>query len=104
MSESAQIAEVMGLLHEAMAALHPVHREALGRALIPARALGVDNSPGEFVIAVAKLGDSFLYWSEIEEGWELAIPSQAGTIPSRGCNQFELKHVLYQALGDPNAV
>jgi hypothetical protein len=104
MSESAQITEVMGLLNEAMASLHPVHREALSQALIPARAVGVDDSPGESVIAVAKLGGALLYWSEIEEGWELAIPSQAGTIQSRGCNQFELKHVLYQALGDPNAV
>ena len=26
-----------------------------------------------------------------------------GNIASRGCNQYELRHVLYRALGDPNA-
>lgn len=48
------------------------------------------------MVAVAAFGDKLLYWSDIEEGWELAVPSSCGSIESRGCNQFELKHVLDQ--------
>lgn len=104
MTRSTEIAEVLSLLNLAKAALHPGHFAALERALIEPRKLGVEDSPGEFVVAVAAFGDALLYWSEFEEGWELAVPSQAGTIPSRGCNQFEMGHVLYQAVGPGNAV
>jgi hypothetical protein len=104
MSRSAEIAEVLSQLKQAKGTLHPRHLDELERALIEPRKLAVENSPGEFVVAVAAFGQAVLYWSEVEEGWELAVPSQAGTIPSRGCNQFELGHVLYQAVGPANAV
>jgi hypothetical protein len=99
MSRSAEIVEVVSLLNLAKATLHPGHLDALERALIAPRKLAVEDSPGEFVVAVAAFREALLYWSEVEEGWELAVPSQAGTIPSRGCNQYELGHVLYQAVG-----
>jgi hypothetical protein len=104
MGGNAEIAEVMALFKLAKATLRRRHLDALERALIAPRALAVEDSPGEFVVAVAAFGESLLYWSDVEEGWELAIPSQAGTIPSRGCNQFELGHVLYQVVGPANAV
>lgn len=87
-----------------MAMVPPAHREALECALIAPRKLAIEDSPGEFVVAVAAFGDKLLYWSDVEEGWELEVPSQAGTIPSRGCNQFKLGHVLYQTLGPADAV
>jgi hypothetical protein len=104
MSRSTDIAEVVSLLELAKATLHPSHLDALEQALIAPRTLTVDDSPGEFVVAVAAFGEALLYWSDVEEGWELAVPSQAGTIPARGCNQFELGHVLYQTVGPANAV
>src|SRR5438105_985237 len=96
MSQSAQIAEVLGLLNQAMVTLQPVHRDMLKQALIAPRMLPVADSPGESVVAVAAFGEALLYWSEAEEGWELGVPSRDGSIPFRGCNQFELQHVLCQ--------
>lgn len=104
MSGSAEIAEVQALLKLAKATLHPRHLGALEGALIAPRTMAEEDSPGEFVVAVAAFGESLLYWSDLEEGWELVVSSQAGTIPSRGCNQFELGHVLYHAVGPANAV
>jgi hypothetical protein len=104
MTRTAEIAEVVSLLKLAKATLHPGHLAVLERALIEPRKLAIDDSPGEFVVAVAVFGDALLYWSEVEEGWELAVPSPAGSIPTRGCNQFELGHVLYQAVGPADAV
>ncbi|XSC47318.1 hypothetical protein ACF1BQ_018420 [Bradyrhizobium sp. RDT10] len=86
-----------------MASLHPQHRAALERALIRPRTVGLSDAPGEFVVAVAVLDEKLLYWSDIEEGWELAVPDGRGNIPSRGCNQYELRHVLYQVFGAPDA-
>jgi hypothetical protein len=104
MARSTEIVAVVSLLKLAKATLYPGHLAALERALIEPRKLAIDDSPGEFVVAVAAFGDALLYWSEVEEGWELAVPSSAGTIPSRGCNQFELGHVLYHAVGPADAV
>ncbi len=86
-----------------MASLHPAHRAALERALIRPRTVGVSGPPGGFVVAVAVLDEKLLYWSDIEEGWEIEAPDGRGNITSRGCNQFELRHVLYQVFGDPDA-
>ncbi|WP_334409967.1 hypothetical protein [Bradyrhizobium sp. AZCC 1721] len=86
-----------------MASLHPQHRAALEGALIRPRTAGVSDCPGEFVVVVAVLDDKLLYWSDVEEGWELEVPDARGNIASRGCNQFELRHVLYQVFGDPDA-
>jgi hypothetical protein len=99
MHRNAHADEVLSLLLQAMSALHAPHKAALERALIAPRYLAVEDSPGESVVAVAAFGRELLYWSDVEEGWELAIPSEGGTIPTRGCNQFELGHVLHRALG-----
>jgi hypothetical protein len=86
-----------------MASLHPQHRAALESALIDPRTVGVSDSPEEFVVAVAVLDKKLLYWSDLEEGWELEAADGRGNIASRGCNQFDLRHLLHQVFGDPNA-
>ena len=96
--------EVLELLRSAMASLPAAHRHALQSALIPPTRVPVDDCPGEFVIAVAQFEQGVLYWSDVEEGWEVEPLTAEGTIPSRRCNQFELKHVMYQLRGEPNAV
>ena len=58
--------------------------------------------PGEAVWAVAKHEDKFLYWSDVEDGWELEALQPNGGIQNRGCNQFELHHIMYQLFGDPD--
>ena len=96
--------EVLALLHSEMATLAPFHRHALQAALIAPKRISVEDSPGESVVAVASFDNVLLYWSDVEEGWEIAAPSEAGTIPTRGCSQFELGHVMYQLYGEPHAV
>ena len=102
MSREPEISQVTRLLVTEMASLHPKHRAALERALIRPRTVGVTGAPGGFVVAVAVLDEKLLYWSDIE-GWELEAPDGRGNITSRDCNQFELRHVLYQVFGDPDA-
>ena len=99
----AEIAEVISLLERDMESLHPEHRAALAKALIPARKVPVADCPGESVVAVASIQGKLLYWSDVEDGWELEAPGPSGKIESRGCNQFELEHITHQVFGDPNA-
>lgn len=103
MFQHEDVGEVLTLLRDAAARLSSAQREALERALITPRRLLVEDSPGEFVVAVAAFGDKLLYWSDVEEGWELVAPSSRSSIASRGCNQFELTHVLNQVEGSGNA-
>jgi hypothetical protein len=103
MSHESEISKVVSLLAADMASLHPRHRAALQRALITPRKVPVTEAPGGFVVAVAGFGGKLLYWSDIDEGWELEAPDARGDLAARGCNQFELRHVLYPALGDPDA-
>ncbi len=104
MFRPATIAEVTELFEDSLRRLHPEHRAAIESARVAPRELPVADSPGEYVVAVAAFGDMLLYWSDVEEGWELERPDHEGGIGSRGCNQFELTHLMYQMLGDPNAV
>ena len=54
-------------------------------------------------VFLSLVDENLLYWSDIEEGWELAVPDGCGNIASRGCNQFDLQDLLYQVLGAPDA-
>ena len=103
MALKSQIPQVIELLKADMQSLCPEHRAALEKARIAPREILVTDDPGAFVIAVANMNGKLLYWSEIEEGWELEPLNEAGEIPFRGTNQYELFHVLNQALGTPSA-
>ena len=103
MSRDEEIAEVLTYLNNDKVALVPTHQDALEKALISPLKLSVADSPGEFVVAVAAFGSKLLYWSDIEEGWELASVDGQKKISTRGCNQFELGHIMYQLFGDPYA-
>jgi predicted ABC-type transport system involved in lysophospholipase L1 biosynthesis ATPase subunit len=102
-AQSPEIADVMALLQTDMNALHSSHRIALERALVEPRKVPVADSPGEYVVVVAALAGKLLYWSDIEEGWELALLDDQQRIASRGANQFELSHILDQTFGKPDA-
>ena len=96
-----EASEVLELLHQEMASLPRAHRSALQRALILARKVPVADSPSEHVVAVASFGARLLYWSDIEEGWEIEALDERGRISTRGSNQFELGQALWQELGAP---
>jgi hypothetical protein len=58
---------------------------------------------GETVVVIAEIDGDILYYSDVEDGWELESPSQSGGVAFRGCNQFELGHLAHQRFGDPNS-
>ena len=104
MSDSKQIAfqEVETLLQEEIKELHPGHRLLFQKMRIPFKTVPVDAHPGEYVIVVAEYEGKMLYYSEIEEGWELEEPTSRGGITEREANQFELTHIMWQLFGDPD--
>jgi hypothetical protein len=99
MRNDPNISEVLQLLRTEMKQLSESHRRVLTLALVEPKKLSIENSPGEFVVAVATFNGKLLYWSDIEEGWELETPNSNGCIPTRGTSQFSLEHVLNQQSG-----
>ena len=95
--------EVAGLLEGEMAALHPRHRSMFEAMRVPLRQVPISNVSGEHVFVVAEYQGKILYFSDIEDGWELVEPDDQGGIAVRGCNQFELGHIMGQVFGDPDA-
>ena len=91
------------LLAVAIARLEQTHRKRFEAALVPPRAVPVTDSPGETVLVVAEYEGRIIYWSDIEEGWECELPNKSGGIDNRGCNQFELLHIVRQIFGVPDA-
>ena len=98
-----EIAEVITYLEHDKVSLSPAHRDALEKALISPLKLNVEDSPGEFVVAVAAFGNNLLYWSDVEEGWELINVGGQGKIRTRGGNQFKLGHIMNQLFGNSYA-
>ncbi|HEX2827225.1 MAG TPA: hypothetical protein VHP37_12830 [Burkholderiales bacterium] len=66
---------------------------------ITPRQVPVTGSPSEYVYVVAEYQGKVLYWSDVEDGWELQSLNSTGGITERGSNQFELKHVIVQLFG-----
>lgn len=82
--------------------LHPKHQRLVSEMRISPRQIPVAMCPGESVWAVAEHEGKFLYYSDVEEGWELATLNDDGGIEDRGCSQFELGHIAWQLFGDPS--
>ncbi len=93
--------KIENLLSQAEDNLHPNHRAQFQKIRVPPYRAPVATHPGESVIVAAKYEDKILYWSDIEEGWEIDTPRKDGSIRERGCNQFELSHLMWQLFGDP---
>ena len=100
--QPATITEVLKLLEEGLADLHPAHRAVFESIRINPRQVPIANTPGEYVYVVAEYKGKLLYYSDIEDGWELDAPNSAGGIDVRGCNQYKLSHVMHQTFGDPD--
>lgn len=95
--------EVEQLLADGISALSALHRAQFERIRINPERISVADSPGEFVIAVARHEGRLLYYSDIEDGWELGEPNSNGGIDTRGTNQFDLAHLVFQIFGDSGA-
>jgi hypothetical protein len=98
----ATLEEVQQLLADEFARLHPVHQNLFEAIRVSPRQIPVANTPGEQVYVVAEHEGKLLYYSDIEEGWELEAPNASGGIEARGGNQFELGDLMHQAFGDPD--
>lgn len=86
-----------------LALLHPSHRVRFESIRVPLRSTPISNEPGGIVFVVAEHNGRLLYWSDVEGGWELEFPATNGGIGNRGCNQFELRHIVHQLFGEPDA-
>lgn len=69
---------------------------------MPIRQVPIKAFPGEFVYVVAEHEGQALYWSDVEDGWNLDPLNAAGGIDDRGADEFELSHIMWQLFGDPN--
>lgn len=48
----------------------------------------------EPVLVVARFPQGLLYFEDVEYGFEIGVPGADGVLPTGGCNQLELVHVL----------
>jgi hypothetical protein len=93
---------VVAQLRRGGVSLHPKHRELLSAYRVEPYSTPVGDCPGESVIVVAQIDEEVLYHSDVEDGWELERPTlSSGMIRARGCNQFELGHIVDQKCGSP---
>jgi hypothetical protein len=88
--------EVESILQTALDRLVPTQRERFERIQVQTRPVPVATCPGERVWVVAENYGRVIYWSDIEEGWEIVRLNKSGGIDSRGSNQFDLSHLMYQ--------
>ena len=88
--------EVRELLARGLETLSPSHRHQFERIRTPLWPIKVDDSLGEVVYVVAEVDGMVIYWSDVEEGWEAERPTSGGAIRTRGCSQFELRHIAHQ--------
>lgn len=102
MWQSATLEEVQDALAQGLKKLHPAHLAQFEAIRVPPRRVFVVSDPGEFVYVVAENQGKVLYYSDVEDGWGLGFLNSGGGISERGCNQFELTHLMYQAFGGPN--
>jgi len=88
--------EVTLRLERDIAQLTPNQRAWLTPRLVRAKQVPVASDPPHSVVVVAETAGTVLYWSDVEEGWEVDLLSPEGSIDQRSSNQF----TLAQALGE----
>ena len=95
----ATLEAVLAVFNRELSGLSPAHRRLLETLRITPRKVAVIRYPGESVWAVAEHEGRVLYWSDVEQGWELEAPGAQGATHNRGSNQFELGHIAQQIFG-----
>ncbi len=86
---------VAALLSDAVATLHPAYRQRFEAMRVPLRKIPIDANPGETVVVVAEHEGRLLYWSDVEDGWEMDTPTASGGIHERGTSQFTLRQLMW---------
>ena len=88
--------EVESILAQELESLPPAYRAHFERIRVAPRKAAVTSAPDEFVYVIAEHQGKVLYWSDIDEGWELEALDSFGGIAQRGSNQYELRNVMLQ--------
>ena len=89
--------EVLRILEIEIAELRSDHRRRFNDLRVPLRSVPVAGTdPPELVFIVAEVGNRVIYYEDVEEGFEVSSVNDGGEIPERGCNQFDLTHVMHR--------
>lgn len=83
------------LVTEQLRACSSAQQAAFARYRVPFYAVPIHRLGSvEWVFVVAEFASGVLYYEDVEEGFEVSALGADGSIPNRGCNQYELRHVL----------
>jgi hypothetical protein len=81
--------------------LDPISRTRLEAHLVTPRLVQVESHPGDTVVVVGEIDEKVLYWSDVEDGWELDHLTPRFAIAERGSNQYTLSHIARHVFGGP---
>jgi hypothetical protein len=81
--------------------LDPISRARLEAHLVTPRLVPVESHAGDNVVVVGEIDGKVLYWSDIEDGWELDQLTPSLGIAGRGSNQYTLSHIARHVFGGP---
>jgi len=87
--------QLEGIVARQLQSCTPSQQKAFSRFRVPFYKVPI-QAHEESVFVLAHLPGGLLYYEDIEEGFEVGILGVDGTLPGRGCNQYELCHVLTQ--------
>lgn len=90
-------AEMEALVTQQLGDCTPDQRAAFAAQRVPFHTVPLHRlGDVEPVWVVAHLAEGWLYYEDVEEGFEVAVPCADGALPEGGCNQLELTHVLHR--------
>jgi hypothetical protein len=88
---------VEAILEEHLRECTDTQRAQFDQIRIPSVVWSIERSGRtESVFVVGRVGDSLLFWEDIEEGFELAVPDDDGVLRQYGASQFDLSHLMYR--------
>lgn len=90
--------ELDALVAAQLACCTPDQQAAFAALRVPFHAVPLHRlGTVEPVWVVAHLADGWLYYEDVEEGFDMGVPGEDGALPARGCDQLELTHILHRA-------
>jgi len=92
------LAELEALMLKGLQCCEPNQKDAFARFRVPFYQVPIRRFGNlESVWVVAELPSGLLYYDDVEEGFELGILGEDGSLKDHGGNQYELSHALAQA-------
>jgi hypothetical protein len=85
-----------------LAGLHPVHITRFEAMRVSPRSVPVQSTTTEYVYIIAEYQGRVLYYSDLENGWGIDTPDEAGNIHDHAGDLFQLAQVMNRLFGAPN--